>query len=144
VKYAFLKSRLESGDIIFDIKDSVSLHGNSGPYLQYSLARAKSILRKAETKSQAEENAKLDKWERKLLLKFAEWQVVLKRAVDELTPHHVCTYLYELAQTFSQFYENDKVVGGEKEFLRQKLVQKYIILLEDGFKLLGMPTVERV
>ncbi|MDR2063588.1 MAG: arginine--tRNA ligase [Candidatus Nomurabacteria bacterium] len=143
VKYAFLKNRLE-GDIIFDLKESVSLHGNSGPYLQYSLARAKSILRKAEAKTESDENVKLDKWERRLLLKFVEWRVALQRATDELAPHHICTYLYELAQTFSQFYENDRVVGGEKEFLRQKLVQKYIAMLENGFRLLGLPTVERV
>jgi arginyl-tRNA synthetase len=53
VKYAFLKHRM-GGDIIYDPKESVSLEGNSGPYLQYAHARAKSIIRKAEEKSSGE------------------------------------------------------------------------------------------
>jgi arginyl-tRNA synthetase len=154
VKYAFLRSKLE-GDIVFDARESVNLQGNSGPYLQYSLARAKSILRKGGDGSGrggkaggADETGKgggeLDEYERGMILKLVEWREVVARAVDELAPHKVCTYLYELAQEFSRFYEHDKVVGGEREELRKKLIQAYVRVLESGLEVLGMPRVERV
>jgi arginyl-tRNA synthetase len=143
-KYAFLKSKIEPGNIIFDIKESVNLRGNSGPYLQYSLARAKSILRKVGDKTTDEANIQLDEYERGLLLKLLQWREEVRRAVDELAPHRVCTYLYELAQVFSRFYENDQVAGGEHEQTRKKLVQAYVGVLEVGLRVLGMPSVERI
>lgn len=143
-KYAFLKSKIEPGNIIFDIKESVNLHGNSGPYLQYSLARAKSILRKVEPSDKKIDDVELDEYERDLLLFLLEWKDVLVRSVDELAPHRVCTYLYELAQKFSRFYEHDRVAGDEKEQLRKQLVQGYVGVMEAGLKILGVPSVERV
>jgi len=142
IKYVLLKNKL-GPDMMFDIKESVSLTGNSGPYLQYALARAKSILRKASGEAK-DEKVVLDEWERTLVLKLLEWKEVIREAVDEVAPHVVCTYLYELAQTFSRFYENDKVVGGEKEKFRCELVQGYINVLESGLTVLGVPTVEKV
>ncbi|MCL2038704.1 arginine--tRNA ligase [Candidatus Saccharibacteria bacterium] len=148
VKYAFLKTKVEPGDMVFDVKESVSLQGNSGPYLQYSLARAKSIMRQVVGSERSEEVAQatpvLDEYERRLLLALLEWGEVLELAVRELAPHRVCTYLYKLAQKFSRFYENDKVVGGEKEQLRKMLVQGYIAVLEAGLAVLGVPSVEKI
>lgn len=145
VKYAFLKSKVEPGTIVFDMEESVNLHGNSGPYLQYSLARAKSILRKLEDPSaDIPADAELDKWEKALIRALLDWKYSVRRAVDELAPHRVCTYLYELAQTFSRFYENDKVVGGENEAVRRKIVEAYITVLEKGLDILGIPSVERI
>ena len=142
VKYAFLKVKME-GDIVFDVKESVNMQGNSGPYLQYALVRAKSILRQGE-KVYGGEVKELDEWERKLLLKILEWRGVVAGAVEELAPHKVCTYLYELAQEFSRFYENDKVVGGENEALRRELVAKYAEVLATGLGLLGIKTPEKM
>jgi arginyl-tRNA synthetase len=146
VKYALLKPKIEPGDIIFNVKESVSLQGDSGPYLQYSLARAKSILRKcpsSHSPSIAQDEA-LDEYERSLLLALLGWKDELARAADELAPHRVCTYLYRLAQKFSRFYENDRVAGGEKEQLRKQLVEGYIDVLEAGLAILGVPSVERI
>jgi len=64
--------------------------------------------------------------------------------VDELAPHKVCVYLYELAQDFSRFYENDKVIGGENEKLRKKLVTKYAEVLVAGLQLLGIEVPEKM
>ena len=96
IKYAFLKNRI-GPDIIFDPKESVSIHGNSGPYLQYAHARAVSIVQKTTTSGTDLGVVTFDDYERTLLMKMTEYSDVLEHAVGELSPHLVCTYLYELA-----------------------------------------------
>jgi arginyl-tRNA synthetase len=141
VKYAFLKQRL-GGDIIFDPAESVSLEGNSGPYLQYAYVRSASILSKTEFDTLPADN--LQAAERKLLLKIGEFQEVLERAINELLPHHICTYLYELAQTFNQFYEANRVIGNEREAIRGQLVRGYARTLKTGLELLGIPVIDKM
>jgi arginyl-tRNA synthetase len=77
--------------------------------------------------------------ERSLLRKIAEYPEVVEKATNELMPHHVCTYLYELAQTFNSFYEHNRVIGsGEREAPRLDLVRRYADTLRDGLDLLGI------
>ena len=144
-KYAFLKNRM-GPDLIFDPGTSVSLAGNSGPYLQYSLARAKSILRKLETPvtKQLSSDETFDEYERDLVLKLVGFGSAVEQATVELSPHLVCTYLYELAQTFNRFYENCKVEGDPRQVLRSQLVNLYSIVMSRGLKLLGIPLVEKM
>lgn len=137
VKYSFLKNRM-GGDIIYDPKESVSLEGNSGPYLQYAHARAQSILRKAEGQGELADDAVLEAAERTLVRKITEYPEVVNKAVAELMPHHICTYLYELAQTFNRFYENNRVIGDERQALRLGLVEQYAGTLRAGLGLLGI------
>ncbi|HET8991548.1 MAG TPA: arginine--tRNA ligase [Candidatus Saccharimonadales bacterium] len=136
VKYAFLKSRL-GGDIIYDPKESVSTEGNSGPYLQYAHARARSILRNVDN-SNEQILGQLDDSERLLVRKLSESAEVIERSIDELLPHHICTYLYELAQAFNRFYENSRVIGDPRESTRLALVQLYADRLKSGLNLLGI------
>lgn len=143
VKYTFLKHRI-GGDIVYDPENSVSIHGNSGPYLQYAHARARSILEKTTNKSHNPESEKFDELERSLVLKIGEYSEVVDRAGLELAPHFICTYLYELAQTFNRFYEGSKVVGDDREKLRLGLVQKYADVLQSGLGLLGIQAPNRV
>jgi arginyl-tRNA synthetase len=143
VKYAFLKNRM-GGDIIYDPKESVSLEGNSGPYLQYAHARAKSILRKAETEAQLPKEVELQTDERSLVRKMTEFTEVIDKAVNELMPHHVATYLYELSQAFNRFYEHNRVIGDERQGVRLALVQKYAGILESGLGLLGITAPDRM
>ena len=142
VKYAFLKQRI-GGDIIYDPEESVSMEGNSGPYLQYAHARACSILQKT-TGYEAEIEHKLELGERSLVRKIAEYPDVVQQSVAEMMPHHVCTYLYELAQTFNRFYENNRVVGSKRQATRQLLVQLYADVLKDGLELLNIPAPVRL
>jgi arginyl-tRNA synthetase len=135
VKYALLKQRL-GGDIIYEPEESVSLEGNSGPYLQYAHARARSILAKAEGAERTIDG--LDDAERGLARKIGEYPEVLQKSVEELLPHHICTYLYELAQEFNRFYEQAKVVGDPRQPIRLKLVELYADTLKDGLTLLGI------
>lgn len=142
VKYTFLRQRI-GADIIFDPAESVSLEGHSGPYLQYAHARARSILKKG-SQAPAEQLSGLDEQERALARKISEYPEVLEKSVREMLPHHICTYLYELAQTFNRFYENAKVVGDPREADRLKLVELYAQILEAGLTLLGIAAPEQM
>lgn len=142
VKYSFLKPRI-GADIAYDPVESVSLLGNSGPYLQYAHARARSILAKAQELS-VQDTAELEKAERTLTRKISEYPEVITKAVNELMPHHICTYLYELAQEFNRFYEHNRVIGEDREALRLQLVQEYADVLKDGLTLLGIDSPDRM
>lgn len=135
IKYAFLKNRV-GPDVIFEPRDSVALQGNSGPYLQYAHARAVTILNKL-TNTQTTETA-FDAEERALLVKLTEYPETLAKATQELAPHIICTYLYELAQTFNRFYEQSRIVGDEREAIRGQLVRAYVGILKDGLTILGI------
>ncbi len=141
IKYEFAKYRL-GGDVAFDINESVSLQGNSGPYLQYAHARARSILAKVNAKDVLLDN--LEVGERSLVRKIGEYTDVVDKAVTELSAHLICTYLYELAQVFNRFYENNRVVGDDREAIRVKLVSMYANRLKEGLGLLGIVAPDRM
>jgi arginyl-tRNA synthetase len=142
IKYSFLKHRL-GGDIAFDVNESVSLEGNSGPYLQYAHARARSILAKAPN-FEAGGLHDMTAPERSLARKLTEYSEVVEQAVTEFMPHHICTYLYELAQVFNRFYEQSRVIGDEREAMRLTLVRTYALTLEQGLGLLGIAAPEKI
>lgn len=141
VKYAFAKNRI-GGDIVYDPKESIALEGNSGPYLQYAHARACSIIGKAE--QQASQLTDLEQDERTLVRKLTEYAEVVEKATSELMPHHICTYLYELAQEFNRFYEKNRVIGDKREAPRLSLVRTYGSTLKAGLELLGIAAPEHM
>lgn len=140
VKYAFLKQRV-GGDIVYEPEESVSLQGNSGPYLQYAHARACSILTKG---ADAARPDMLEPAERQLLTKITEMHDVITDAARDLMPHTVCTYLYELAQSFNRFYEHNRVIGDERQSARLWLVERYVSVLKQGLLVLGITAPERM
>ena len=81
----------------------------------------------------------LEPAERSLLRKITEYPEVVDVAVRELMPHHICTYLYELAQTFNSFYEHNRVMEHDRQDQRLALVTVYADTLRDGLGLLGIP-----
>lgn len=149
VKYAFLKYKM-GGDIVFDPQESVSTTGNSGVYLLYSAVRAKKILQKvgdsassirgAGGRGSSEESASV----RGLSKKIVQYKEVVQEAVAEKAPNKICTYLYELAQEFSRFYENVKVAGSENEAELLKVVRAYLNVMEHGLGLLGIDVPEEM
>lgn len=142
VKYAFLKQRI-GGDIIYNPEESVALEGNSGPYLQYAHARACSILAKTGEKGSLS-GLEFDAAERSLLRKITQYVEIVDKAAAELMPHHICTYLYELAQAFNNFYEHNRVIGDSRESVRLALVSEYAKTLKRGLELLGITAPEKM
>jgi len=143
VKYAFLRARL-GADIVYLPEESVSLEGNSGPYLQYAHARARSILRKAGNGTSGTTLSELDAAERAFAMKIGEYPEVLQKSVNELLPHHICTYLYETAQIFNRFYEGHRVMGDPRQEQRLILVRLYADVLKSGLNLLGITAPEQM
>jgi len=144
IKYSLLKQRLGS-DVAFDVENSVSLLGNSGPYLQYALVRAYSILEKAHYQEAA--IAGIDSFEageRRLVHQLAKFTEVSKTAALTYSPHILCTYLYETAAVFNVFYEHNRVIGDERSDIRLKIVYEYMKILETGLELLGIDQLTKM
>jgi arginyl-tRNA synthetase len=142
LKYAFLKQRV-GGDIVFDIAESISLEGNSGPYIQYAHARGESILGKLGDFTPVK-LAELNEDEHKLAVKLLAYPGVTAKAVTELAPHHICTYLYELTQQFNRFYEHNRIVGDDRQNLRATLVSAYVQVLKNGLEALNIPAPNKL
>ncbi|MFA6257678.1 MAG: arginine--tRNA ligase [Candidatus Paceibacterota bacterium] len=139
LKYSILKQGI-GGDIIFDFEKSISFEGDSGPYLQYSYARANSILEKAQ-----KENILPDPHAfppeifevEKLLYKFPE---VVLRSSSLYEPHHVANYLIEVARAYSSFYGNNIIVNREDPSSSYKIALTYAFsfVMKNGLHLLGI------
>jgi len=158
VKYAILKVSV-SDDVAFDLKRSVSLEGDSGPYLLYIVARIKSILKKTQkhknTKTQKHKNTKTQKhkntktftsYEKQLLLQLASFPEITSQAAASLDPSKIAHYLFHLAQTFNAFYHECPVLEAApavKEF-RLRLIQKVALVMTAGLALLGIETAEEM
>ncbi len=144
IRYTFLKQRI-GGDILYDPKESVSLDGNSGPYLQYAYARAHNILIKVDQNVlDLKSIDNFTSYERSLLRKMASYNDALDLAIKELKPHYLTTYLYELSQVFNRFYENSRVIGDERQDIRLAMIRLYVDKLGHGLKVLGVEPIERM
>ena len=146
IRYQFLKVRIGS-DVVFDIDEATNLQGNTGPYLQYSLVRAISILKKHQSKIDQElpsKDLELEQDEHNLALKISEHKEALSRAIDELMPHHVANYLFELTQEFNRFYEKNKVIGDNRQDIRIFLITLYSEALSAGLEVLGIPILQKM
>lgn len=149
VKYAFLKTGI-ANDIQFDMKESISTSGDSGPYLLYIVARIKSILKKAqETRNGLRVTScglRVTSPEKKLLLQLAEFSEIAKRAAEEFDPSKIAQYLFDLAQGFNNFYHECPVIQAEEETreFRVLLIQAVAVVMTRGLYLLGIETVEEM
>lgn len=140
IKYAFARYRL-GGDIAFDVEETVSLQGNSGPYLQYAHARARRILEKTGSFAMPTEIRDED---RALVRKLGEYTEVLELAIRSLEPHHICNYLFELAQEFNRYYEKNQVAGSDYETHRAGIVALYAETLAAGLAILGIDAPDKM
>lgn len=141
IKYAFARYRL-GGDIAFDLEETVSLQGNSGPYLQYAHARARRILEKVDATPSTPADVRPE--DRALVRKLGEYHEAVDLAVRELAPHHICNYLFELAQEFNRYYEHNQVVGSDYEQHRAGLVALYADTLRAGLMILGIVAPDKM
>ena len=141
LRYQFLKVKI-GGDVIFDINDAVSLTGNTGSYLQYAHARARGILAKSD-KEIAFPTELFDE-DKMLVRKLSKYVDVVDRAKESLEPHHICTYLFELAQEFNRYYEKNQVIGSDKEVHRVGIVAIYADILKAGLAILGIVAPNKI
>ncbi len=141
LRYQFLKVKL-GGDVVFDVKEAVSLVGNTGSYLQYAHARARRILEKSP--AQFELPKQLFAEDRDLVLKLSQYHEVVDRATLELAPHYICNYLFELAQEFNRYYEKNRVIGDDKQAHRLGLVSLYADILQAGLAILGIKAPDKM
>jgi arginyl-tRNA synthetase len=148
VKYADL-STSRTKDYIFDLDRMVSLHGNTSVYLQYAHARIHSILRKLPegTASQVHPELDLEPAERRLALHLDDLGATLATVTENFEPHRLASYLYALAQTFSDFYENCPVLKAPTDAVRENraaLVRLTGETLKLGLALLGISAPEQL
>lgn len=149
VKYAFLKVSTTS-EIAFDLKTSVSFEGDSGPYLQYTYARCRSVLRKASdgnvpqpplARRGGEWGGTLNPEERSLARLLTQFPDVVAEAAETFAPSALCAYLFRLAQTFNLFYAKHEILGVP---LRLALTAATASVIRQGLHLLGIDTLERM
>ncbi len=147
VKYHDL-SQNRKKTVTFDWEKMLALDGNSSPYLQYSYSRAKSIIRKSGIENQPQNNNayKYCKDEIKLIKKLALFPETVESAGKQFYPHIISTYLFELAQEFSSFYNNVKVMSEDKISMGQRIliVGFYASVMKTGLSLLGIGVLEEM
>jgi arginyl-tRNA synthetase len=143
VKYADLSVAHDS-EYVFDLDRMVALHGNTSRYLQYAVARTRSVLRKADEAAGAGVVTVTEPEERALVLALLDFGDVVAEVGRELEPHRLCTYLFELAQTFSVFYEQCPILTAEPAVRASRLTLARLTgdVLTRGLHLLGIETPE--
>ncbi|MEK7201708.1 MAG: arginine--tRNA ligase, partial [Patescibacteria group bacterium] len=139
LKY-FILRQAPGGDIIFDPEQSLSLEGDSGPYLQYALVRAKSILAQAPHQSDVGSSSEPEILSR-LITRFPE---VVARAEGLRAPHSITQYLTQLASEWNSFYARERILGGEGEAEKLAIVRAFVTTMENGLTLLGIPAPEKM
>jgi arginyl-tRNA synthetase len=140
IKYMVLR-QAPGSDIIFDPEKSLSLEGDSGPYLQYALVRAKKILTYAGADENGTDEPSAPYAIERLILHYPE---VVTRAASELAPNILTTYLTELAATWNAFYATEQVLGSPEEAYKQRVARAFANTMTNGLTLLGIPTPERM
>ncbi len=145
IKYSVLKSNPEL-NVAFDPKQSVNLEGSSGPYLQYTYARCRSVIAKADIPDTevvevlAVEEIRLMRW-------LARYPEVVHEAGVRMAPNLVATYLQELAARFNSFYNQHSILSADKKEIknmRVRLTRSIAQVLSNGLGLLGIETLERM
>jgi arginyl-tRNA synthetase len=109
-------------DIVFDWKKVLSFEGNSAPYLQYTHARARSVLRKADSQASLPQSFRdLSEHDRIVLRSLMRFPSVLEEARENRMPHTLCNYLYQLCQDFNAFYNAEPILKAEGDVRAQRL-----------------------
>ena len=143
VKYSFLKVTVGK-DVIFDFEKSTSFDGDTGPYLLYVYARCNSILEGGKGTDSTKTIPVLDSHTKGLLRVISRYQPILLSSALTYSPSTLCSYLFDLGQTFNTFYTNVRVLDSEdKEFLLG-VVEATSQTMKHGLNTLGINVVERM
>ena len=150
IKYGDLSNQA-SKDYIFDVDRFTSFEGNTGPYILYTIVRIKSILGKyVEAGNCLDDTVILgagNESEKALMLEAAKFNSVMETAYDELAPHKICAYIYDLANAFNRFYHETKILAEEDMKLQKSYIGLLMLtrdILNTCIDLLGFEAPERM
>lgn len=140
IKFMILRQSPGS-DIIFDEEKSLSLEGDSGPYLQYALVRARKILAYASSDAAGTEVPPEPYAIERIILHYP---AVAARAAAELAPNLLVNYLIELASAWNALYATEQILGSPEEIYKQRVAHAFANTITNGLFLLGIPAPERM
>ena len=144
ILYGDLKN-YRMNDIIFDIERFLSFEGDTGPYLLYTFARARNILRKAKYKPSSKiEFSDLSDLEKRIVFALSQFPSVVENSYMQYSPNLIANYSFQLAQLFNEFYHKEKVIGAENEHFRLSLVDSFSQVLKNALSLLNISVIERM
>ncbi|HEY9583692.1 MAG TPA: arginine--tRNA ligase, partial [Candidatus Paceibacterota bacterium] len=142
IKYTILRQAI-GGDIIYDPTKAISFEGDSGPYLQYSTVRASAVLEKAGKIKKVEILPEKVELLEKLLVRFPE---VIERARREYAPHHIVTYLVQIAGAFNSYYAQNQIIDEKNplSMYRLTLTKVFREVMKNGLWVLGIKVPGRM
>ena len=152
LKYFILKVDARK-NMLFNPEESIDFNGNTGPFIQYTHARIRSILRKAEAQGITIPtdlkglNVKVEEKETALIQKMNDYAAVVLQAGKDYTPSGIANYCYELTKEFNQFYHDYSILGAETEDVKKfrlAIAKNVAKILCNGMALLGIEVPERM
>jgi arginyl-tRNA synthetase len=133
--------------MIFNPEESIDFHGHTGPFIQYTHARIKSILRKEKAQGNKIQETPLLKLEKELLIELENYPAVVEQACKEHDPSHIANYVYTLAKLYNSFYTEHSVMNAEsaeKKQLRLLICEFTAGVIARAMELLGIKVPERM
>lgn len=150
IKYGDLSNQA-SKDYIFDVDRFTSFEGNTGPYILYTIVRIKSILAKyKEAGKDAGDTTILPAHsgsEKALMLELAKFNAVIENAYEDIAPHKICSYIYDLSNAFNHFYHETNIMAQEDAKIQAgyiRLLELTKAVLEISIELLGFEAPEKM
>ena len=153
LKYFILKVDPRK-NMLFNPEESIDFNGNTGPFIQYTYARIRSVLRKAgedlsglKATSPSEEGCALEEKEVELIQRITEFPGVVRQAGEDFSPAVICNYAYALAQAFNSFYHDYSILNEADPAKRAFRVQLSAVIartIEQSMRLLGIEVPERM
>lgn len=151
LKYFILKVDARK-NMLFNPEESIDFNGNTGPFIQYTYARIRSILRKANAQginipASVEDNAPLNEKEIALIQKMNDFGAAVAQAGVDYSPSGIANYCYELTKEFNQFYHDYSILNADTEAektTRLVLAQNVAKVIKNGMELLGIEVPERM
>ncbi|MDD6066475.1 MAG: arginine--tRNA ligase [Firmicutes bacterium] len=150
IKYGDLSNQA-SKDYVFDVDRFTSFEGNTGPYILYTIVRIKSILARYTAEGGSLEqiriHAPVSGSEKALMLAVSRFNAVMENAFEEIAPHKICSYIYELANEFNRFYHEVKILSEEDEERKKGYLALLMLtrdVLENCIHVLGFESPERM
>jgi arginyl-tRNA synthetase len=132
--------------MVFNPEESIEFHGFTGPFIQYTHARTKSILRK-EQPLNTELRGSLLPLEKKVIIDLEKFGTTIEQAANEMNPSVIANYIFSLAQSFNSFVTELRILAAEseeKKELRLQLAQMTVNVIKSGMRLLGINVPERM